>query len=228
MQAHVITEKQARAITGGRKPLFPQEYETACTSLQACIDLDEAKYWSDLATARAAWAKLHHDKTILRLAQQLKLKAARRMGEIAIELYPVKKRDGNIICQSPNTALKQHGLNADDAVSALRLARASKEEFKKVLENPRAPKAASRAFAGRGFVNRAVASEAYSWLMHTSSHSGHHGPTLNAVLSAIRKRPAREVAEQIAKSEAASVRTTVTALMEWLDEFEQYLPKEEK
>lgn len=88
----VITEQQARQITGGRKPLVPVEYEAACNALAQCVDLDEAKYWSDKADALAAWAKIYRDDRISAQAKRLKLKAYRRMGELAAESFQVASR----------------------------------------------------------------------------------------------------------------------------------------
>lgn len=48
----VISAAEAKKITGGRTPLVPVEYETAITALQACVTLDETKYWSDKADPR--------------------------------------------------------------------------------------------------------------------------------------------------------------------------------
>lgn len=47
----VISSEQARQITGGRTPLVPVEFETAVKALKACTQIDEAKYWSDKASA---------------------------------------------------------------------------------------------------------------------------------------------------------------------------------
>ena len=84
----VISEEQARQITGGRKPLVPVEYERACTALAECQTIDEAKYWDNKADALAAWAKIYNNDQAGLEAKRLKLHAYRRMGEIAREIIP--------------------------------------------------------------------------------------------------------------------------------------------
>src|ERR1700690_2101621 len=91
MMKQVISAEEARKITGGRLPHMPVEYETALQALQECITLEDTKYWSDKADALAVWAKIFHSDDAARKAKQLKLKAFRRMGELARELRPGKR-----------------------------------------------------------------------------------------------------------------------------------------
>ncbi len=66
----------------------PVIYEEACKALAACTTVDEGKYWSDKATALAAWAKIHGSRKAEAEAARLKLHAFRRMGALALELRP--------------------------------------------------------------------------------------------------------------------------------------------
>ena len=79
----VITAGEARAITKGRAPLVPVEYEEAVKALAKCREIDDAKYWSDKASALAAWAKIYHSPQVMREAKLLKLHAYRHMAELA-------------------------------------------------------------------------------------------------------------------------------------------------
>ena len=117
----VLTREVARQITRGRTPLVPVEYETAVKSLQACIDLNDAKYWDDKADALAAWAKIYRSDETLRKAKMLKLHAFRRMGELAGELKPLKNDKGG---RQPGAirALTDVGLSHNSAIAARRLA----------------------------------------------------------------------------------------------------------
>ena len=144
----VLTEKQARHITGGRKPLVPVEYEAACKALQACIDIDEAKYWADKADALAAWAKVYRDDKVGRQAKQLKLLAYRRIGELARELRPQgsagsgkiidgKKLRGRL--KGPKSLLREHGMPSGLANAATRLSRLPKSKFDEIVNQPVPP-----------------------------------------------------------------------------------------
>lgn len=126
MQA-VITKAQARAITRGREPHVPVEYEQAVTALQACLTLDETKYWSDRADALAAWAKIYGNDQAGRKAKMLKLHAYRRMGILAAELCPPGSRkmgvgNGKGSLPGPRALLESHGLSTAAADAARTLA----------------------------------------------------------------------------------------------------------
>lgn len=69
----VITQTQAKQITGGRVALTFPEYERAVVALEACLTIDDALYFSNWADAQSAWAKINHDDKCIRLAKNLKL-----------------------------------------------------------------------------------------------------------------------------------------------------------
>jgi hypothetical protein len=128
----VITKEEAKKITGGRTPLVPVEYETAVNALQACITLDETKYWSDKADALAAWAKIYR--------KMLKMHAFRRMGQIAGELRPRTGPTGkNGAVPGAVSLLKSTGLSKTGANAARSLAMMSASKFQKLMRNPKSP-----------------------------------------------------------------------------------------
>jgi hypothetical protein len=215
MNNGIITEKQARQITGGRKPLVPIEYEQACTSLAACLTIDDAKYWSDKSDALAAWAKIYHDDQASTDARRVKLKAYRRMGELARELRPTRK-------PSANKLLREHGIDQHHARVALSLSLAPEKEFSKVVE--RAPGLHKAALQFRGLGARAgktVSTDAWVWLASGKINGG----SLYSVRTAFRQRAARDIAAQISQGEVKVARELVREIVDWLEEFEAALPK---
>jgi hypothetical protein len=205
MQA-VITKAQARQITRGREPHVPVEYEQAVTALQACLTLDESKYWSDRADALAAWAKIYGNDQAGRKAKMLKLHAYRRMGILAAELCPPGSRkmgvgNGKGSLPGPRALLESHGLSTAAADAARTLANLPKREFVSLLSRPISPTTA------RHYVRDiTIWHEVQRALMSLRSVTRRHTPAqVVATLSLIEKQNGRALAGEIS---------------EWLDEFD--------
>ena len=210
MQA-VITSKQARQITGGRAPLVPVEYETAVNALQACLTLDETKYWSDKADALAAWAKIYRSDDAVLKAKRLKLHAYRRMGEIAAELRPLRGRiqgtgNGKGSLPGPRTLLKEHGLSVAEADAARTLATLTRRKFDQILKNPIAPTTA-----------RYVVRDETIW--HEVARAA------MSLRSVLRRHTPAEVMAVLTDIEKPKARELMIDLAEWLDEFESRMPR---
>jgi hypothetical protein len=212
VQTHIITEKQARQITGGRKPLVPVQYEAACKALAECIDLDDTKYWSDKADALAAWAKIYHDDKVAVEAKRLKLKAYRRMGEIAAELRP----RGSVVAPGspgPLSVLIEHGLDRKHAQAARRMATLPTQRFQAIVDLPCPP---SPKHVFRDVLRKGTK----EWLAFSAQ-----GGSVTGFRGFCRRYEPGEFARGMAPDEAAKARLVVVEIQEWLDEFEQYLPK---
>lgn len=208
----VITAKQAKQITGGRTPLVPVEYETAIKALVACTTLDEAKYWSDKSDALAAWAKIYRSDDVLLKAKQLKLHAYRRMGQLAKELRPGGVgHDGNK--PGPKTLLMENGMSRMHADAARRLATIPEQTFEHIVRT------------------RPVAPTTISRVLHKHPTFADFSGRMMTLRSVFRKHAPREMASLMQQTSPAiqeSTRVLVRELSEWLDEFEQRLPKEKK
>ena len=204
----VITSKQAKAILGGRTPLMPVEYEEAVRALHACVTLDEAKYWDNKADALAAWAKIYRSTDAERYAKQLKLRAYRRMGELAQELRPgrVGAGRGNL---GPLSVLRENGLNQPASRSAMALARMSPEMFRKEMgrDRIRSPNTV------RTFTHSPAGSDA--------SHTAYVG--LMALRCNLRKCTPHQLASEIGIGPKRTMRDVVREIGEWLDEFDRIL-----
>lgn len=216
----VLTEKQAREITGGRTPLVPVEYEEACKALAACVTLDEAKYWDNKADALAAWAKIYHDDKAGRNARALKLWAYRRIGELAAELQPGRKPGrGGGSSPGPTSLLMEKGFQRYEANAARRLARAPKAEVERLTSLPRPPAPtylSESGFKAAPYATGKPFADHPSWRRFWSSCCSFE--------SAIRVLDPIEMARSVTK--AQKVRERIARAIEWLDTFEQHLPKE--
>lgn len=218
----VITEKQARQITGGRKPLVPVEYESAVKALMECSTLDEAKYWDNKSDALAAWAKIYHNDEALLQAKKLKLHAYRRMGELANEIRPPRSGGGiNGRPKGASSLLVESGLTRPQATDALRISRATPKEFSDSMARGMGVTRTAEQFRGRGLNVANISTDDWQWLYKSNGV----GAKLSIARSAMRQRAPRVVAAGIATHEIAQARTLVIEIQEWLDEFEQYLPK---
>jgi hypothetical protein len=193
----VITAEQAREITGGREPLVPEEYTEACKLLAECREIDEAKYWSDKASALAAWAKIFHSTRVAREARLLKLHAYRRMAELAKD---VKKAKGT----APAKVLAAHGLKSWEANEVMAVGRATPEKFKEATE--------------------AAVPPAPSYFKRTATgFAGSISKSLEAMYYYATRTDATETAHQVPAKDAKYYARHAATIIEWLEEFESNL-----
>jgi hypothetical protein len=190
----VITADQAKKITGGREPLLPAEFEKACRDLASCRTFDEAKYWSDKASALAAWAKIYHSTRIAREARLLKLHAYRRMAELAKD---IKKAKGT----APAKVLAAQGFEKWEADEVMAVGRAPQEVYERALAKEVPPSPAHfRHLRATPDVN--VLQQFYRFCLRTD---------------------ARDFAAAVPDKERAHLKRVITRIAEWADEFEQHL-----
>jgi hypothetical protein len=178
---------------------LPIEYETAVKALTACVSIDEAKYWSDKASALAAWAKIYHSKSIDRKAKVLKLHAYRRMAELARDIQRTKSWGEKRI----RTILERQGLSVTEARQIDGVGRASKEAFERALNMPHPP--SPWAFTRKRDANELI----YLRSFHTLT----------------KRISPHEFARLIDRKAAAALHEIILDMSEWLDELDQLLPK---
>jgi NTP pyrophosphatase (non-canonical NTP hydrolase) len=263
--------KRLPVVVRDRMPATPMpvQYEEACRLLAECLTLDESKLWADRADMLAAWAKLYKSDEAAIAARRLKLKAFRKMGELAEEIAKERndalveqkrveaaalilqlrdqaaklKADGELAkaeklrrkakdiarsdkpligsCRLPtghSVLVNEHGLKPSAAIQVMNVARAPRKVHERLVASGATASAAQRAGRGHGHVPKR-SSDAWMWLAYTP------GMALLSVWSQTKKRRGGDVAANIAPSEVKQARTLVIALTEWLDEFEQRLPK---
>lgn len=217
----VLTSAQARAITRGRAPLVPVEYESAVNALQACLTLDEAKYWNDKADALAAWAKIYHSDEASRKARALKLHAYRRMGILAAELRPPNRKDEGRATPGPLSALMEAGLSRSQATAARVVAKLPPRKFEKAVESERPPAPSSfRITSGNENL-----SESWRTLTGRSLNRTTTVNSMSGFACFCRNNDAKALARFLTKDETEQARKIATEIAEWVDDFLTRLPK---
>jgi hypothetical protein len=209
---YVITPEQAKQITRGRTPLVPVEYEQAVKALQACVTLDEAKHWSDKAEALAVWARIYHNDEVGRKARALKLHAWRRMGQLAALLRPQlsqKGKRGGV--PGPISLLVERGICRGHAQMMRNLAKATDEKFQSAVTAAKPPSPWYFTCITQGNPSAGSARLRQSGYPQFRSFCKNSDPV--------------EVARALRGDEIGRIRDEVIAVMEWLDSFENALPK---
>lgn len=202
----MISQPQRNLSNVPKAPKIPVIYEEAVRDLILCQSLDEAQYFVDKAEALSAWAKIYKDDQAGIESKRLKLHAYRRMGQIAGELRPRKshrRRPGSI------ALLRANGLSVGAASAARKLANLDRHIFDTYVSNPRPP-------SPNGVLTKE--SELFpGWYKFYS--------TVISLNSICRKHTASDFAKLASGPQAATMRLHTTQLIEWLDEFERFLPK---
>lgn len=193
----VISSEQARQITKGRTPLVPVEYEEAVKALRACTQIDEAKYWSDKASALAAWAKIYHSDEVSRQARILRLYAYRRMGVLAQEIQ--KQNGGGRI----RTILEDKGLSVTEARQIDGVGRATQKQFERAIAAPRPPA---------------------PWVFSRGNEVTELKPLRSMHTMTINTTPA-QIASLIDGEARQTFRKMISEISEWLDALDQRLGK---
>lgn len=196
--------------------MVPIEYDAAIHALQACISLDEAKYWSNKADALAAWAKMYRSDRAGVEAKKLKLHAYRRMGQIAEEMRP--RKPGTT--RGPLSLLNEHLPRATAQESSV-LARLPSKKFDEMISRP-TPPSPSTAMKEYRFSNNGCSA---SWqVLMTSSGAA----SLVAARGFCAKHDAASLGRGLNADEAGKVRIIIQEISDWLDELERVLPKEKR
>lgn len=202
----------------------PVIYEEAVRAIATCRTIDEGQYWSEKADALAAWAKIYRSKDAEVEARRLKLHAYRRMGELAEELRPNNTYIPGVRGQKPGSAslLIESGLSKSQANLIKNVARVPKSKFDSLIESKKPPTPNQIKVFGLGLAGKVgpISSDSYRIFTNNQSAVGFR--------STCRKYPAAELARGIDPGEVAKCKNLIAELQEWLDEFEQNLPKEKR
>lgn len=199
------------------EPKLPVEYTEACTALERCQTLDEARYWDNKADALAAWARIYKHNEAARQARQLKLHAYRRMGQLAEELRPGGNKGGTPL-PGPKSLLLENGLSSNEADSARKLSNMDSETYDRILSQPRPPSPTT-------LRNQRV-NGSQAWLMFCGS--GTANDNARAFRSFCRRHKPGLLARSLAADEIESAREIAAEVLAWLYEFKRCLPKGNK
>jgi len=216
---------------------LPAMYLAARTALQQCCRVDEVKDVKDRHEAIALYAKQAKDTTLLYYAERIKLRAIERIGELLSEIPDHKER--------AQTA-KRHGIAYNTAARAVDIVRMPERVRTTLIETTPPPTYGEMAqYAVNGYNRKSWrrtggfldlvkkeeaikptcksrAYELYEWLENDG------WACLNSFLRDGwgEMLSVRDLARSINPSDARYVRSVVTTFLEFLDEFEMYLPKE--
>jgi hypothetical protein len=201
---------------------IPVQYEQACKALAACESIDEAKEWDTKADALAAWARIYKSDQAAAQARSLKLYAYRRMGKLSAELRPryrmVKEKGEDRARGSlpgPRSALMELGLNNRETQQIRRIANLPEKTFEKLATMERPPSPAH-------IYNRLTVPGTDAWKKIAASGGG----CIMIFRSFCRTNSdAAALARGLSADEARMARAMVRECSDWLDNFEQHLPK---
>ena len=120
------------------------QYDQARHALAQCERIDEAKDWSDKASALAAYAKKANDPELEATARRIRARAFRRMGEISKTLEKSKPDKGHGAGlpsggKTKASVLSEAGISTSQANRAEKVAAIPVEEFERRVESSRAP-----------------------------------------------------------------------------------------
>ena len=209
-----LTIADARKFAKSDKFHMPVSYQKAVAELKRCKTLDGAKYFDNAAEALAVWASIYRNNEAGRQAKQLRLHAHRRMGQLARELAPGKPKKGGGRYPGPSAKLQEYGLSHHQANAATHLAKLGKRDFNKLVKqkSPPAPTSVTRRYRQPGTTTQ--------WELLRQSQRNPF-----ACYGFVQKNDPIEIAKALNKGEVDFARTITIALIEWLDRFEQALPK---
>lgn len=194
---------------------IPVQYEEACKALVACTAIDEAKFWDNKADALAAWARIYKSDQAAIESKRLKLHAYRRMGELSAEIAKTEKtqpRRGRGQQPGAHKILMREGLNHGAACAARRLARMTASSFDALVNSKKPPAPYTVAIQRVGSTD--------AWNSFNT-----HGGSATAFRTWCRRNNPSELARAMKADEARKAREVAQELSDWLDEFEQHLPK---
>lgn len=193
---------------------LPINYQAAKAALAECACIDECKDWSDKAVAIASYAKQVRDKTMMHNAQRIVLRARERLGELLLE-WTAENNSGS---KSKHAIADQLGVDHALADQAIAIARVPKKVRDSEIEGapPIAPTRLA-ALTPRVYARYSAPppSEADYIIDYIDSLHGIIAEVGSAVAAA----------RKIDLADLTYVRRKVIAVQEWLDAFEQALPK---
>lgn len=211
--------------------ILPVEYAAACRAIAACLTIDESKNWSDKADALAAWAKIYKSDQASLEAKRLKLHAYRRMSELSDQLRPANQKEkgpgaARGARPGPQTLLTAHGFSQTQAQNIRKIGAIPHSQFEVIINSENPPGIKRAAFLGRGqrlhHGGRRPYSNSYFLILEgLASNMG-----VRALVSRLcRKYPAKDLAKDMRVDEAEAIRPWIIELIDWMDDFDQSLPK---
>lgn len=193
---------------------LPINYEAAKKALAECVSVDEVKEWQDRAAAIASYARQIKDGSLQDLARRVQLRALRRLGELIGDDWRLWD------------AAKRNGLTKGRVRAAKKVASIPIEEFEKTIEKPMVP---SVTWFADSLINQRTTD--HQWRVEDiSDHYRRMRNLLSYIETAMQgfeQDGWRERMVSLKINEAPKLRERLVRVTEWLDEYEQRLPKGE-
>lgn len=217
---------------------FPVNYEHAKTAIVACVRVDEVKDWADKSAALATYAKQVKDKTMLYAAQRIRARAEARLGELLLEISDKRefktgrwKREG--IKRYARTTARDFGINPGQAKRSMMIAQifpnkreilidndppATVADLVRIAKNQIRMKAVRRSRRGPSTIAKDVPIDKEQLF----------GLNIGIMADDFLRIDPIKCAKSVSVHHISLLRTKVLAVVEWLDTFEQHLPKSSK
>jgi hypothetical protein len=133
---------------------LPALYEEAVAALAECDRIDECQHWSNKAEAIGAYAKMAGDDTLRAMADRIKARSVRRMGELLKEHNAPGKRtdkptEGDHGKLSQREVAERAGVSEHRQLQAVRVANVPAKQFETAIERKRPMTVAQLADKGK-------------------------------------------------------------------------------
>jgi len=193
---------------------LPETYENAKTALATCNRIDECQEWANKAEALASYAKMADDDALRKLADRIQARAVNRCGELLKQHNSQGRRTDKLSegahGKSQGEAARAAGLSEHQELTSVRVANIPPEEFNAAVESDDPPTVTALAEQGKkprkpppdGF---AEASKLIGAVKRFAEFCGTHDPAL--------------VANGVLSTETANLRSLVSTIDGWLDQF---------
>jgi len=211
-----------RDIPNARLPI---NYEAAKVAIAECAKIDECKEWVDKAVAIASYARQAQDETMMTAAKRIQLRAEARLGELILELpqgKPGKIGSGRFV-----VANKISGISYNRFYDATSMARVERRKREKLIEKD--PPISRRNLVDLGvdhfpdnkILLRRSAEETY----RKKQLHEHDLNTLENFIRWTKTKSVKQIINELTPEKLEWIRKNFVKFQEWIDEFEQRLPK---
>lgn len=204
---------------------LPVNYEAAKIAIIECAKVDECKEWVDKAAAIATYAKQACDNSLKDAAIRIQLRAESRLGELLLE-YDEQRKKSKERLPTKSEFARDNGVSYALERVVIPMARVPRETRDELIEATPPVKRAELSQLGitpkpdSFFIERRRREE--------QGRVNYYKIHFNEVVKFIKwtkDNDARESAQEVPHKELQWVKDQLPKLLDWLDEFEQHLPK---
>lgn len=205
---------------------MPVNYEAARKAIALCVEIDECKDWADKAAAIASYAKQSRDATMRDAATRIQLRAEERLGELLASIpkgTAIFSHEKNKMVPNYNgkwATARRAGVTNAQYYRATHIAAVPKKKRDKAIEA--SPPIRPHVLAA---MSVKLAPDTSGRKSEPSYAHVHAGGEVGRLIRYGHLHPARQSGVETSLDDANYIRKHFRKLVEWLDEFEQCLPK---